>query len=134
MPYLYSARRYAASVRTIREVAAEAQRELDGFGWYAWVFVNVDPDGDRAREGAARMMGGNYNQDFREMVDNVAAAGTPDEVVDKLTVFVEAGARHFIFMPAAGPGGDGDAIMRRVLEDVMPRVRERAATLGTPPD
>jgi probable F420-dependent oxidoreductase len=134
MPYLYSARRYAASVQTIREVAADAQRGLDGFGWYAWVFVNVDPDGGRAREGAARTMGGNYNQDFREMVDNVAAAGTPEEVIDKLTAFVEAGARHFVFMPAPGPDGDADAIVGRLLDDVMPQVRERAATLRTAPD
>jgi probable F420-dependent oxidoreductase len=134
MPYLYSARRYAASVRTIREAAAEAERGLDGFAWYAWVFVNIDPDGARAREGAARTMGGNYNQDFREMVDNVAAAGTPEEVVDKLTAFVEAGARHFIFMPAPGPDGDGDAIVGRLLDDVMPQVRERASRLTMLPD
>jgi len=134
MPYLYSARRYAASVQTIRDVAGEAQRGLDGFGWYAWVFVNVDPDGGRAREGAARTMGGNYNQDFREMVDNVAAAGTPEEVVDKLTAFVQAGARHFVFMPAPGPDGDGDAIVRRLLDDVMPEVRARAARIETAQD
>ncbi len=134
MPYLYSARRYAASVQTIREAAAEAERGLDGFGWYAWVFVNVDPDSARAREGAARTMGGNYNQDFREMVDNVAAAGTPGEVVDKLTSFVEAGARHFIFMPAPGHDGDADAIVRRLLDDVMPQVRERASRLTMLPD
>ena len=51
MPYLYSARRYAASAETVRRVAAEAGRDLDGFGWYLFVFVNVDPDGDRARDG-----------------------------------------------------------------------------------
>jgi len=134
MPYLYSARRYAASVQTIREVAGGAQRALDGFGWYAWVFVNVDPDGGRAREGAARTMGGNYNQDFREMVDNVAAAGTPEEVADKLTAFVEAGARHFVFMLAPGSDGDGDAIVRRLLDDVMPEVRARAARIETAQD
>jgi len=133
-PYLYSARRYAASVQRIREMAAEAQRGLDGFGWYAWVFVNVDPDGARARDGAAQTMGGNYNQDFREMVDNVAAAGTPEEVIDKLSAFVEAGARHFVFMPAPGADGDADAIVKVLLDDVMPQVRERAARLRTAPD
>ena len=125
MPYLYSARRYAASVETIQEYASDAGRDLDDFGWYAWVFVNVHADGDRAREGAARTMGGSYDQDFREMVANVAVAGTPDEVTDKLVAFVDAGARHFIFMPAAGPDGDADAIVHGLLDDVVPRVRER---------
>ena len=124
MPYLYSPRRYAASVETIRAAAADAGRDLTGFGWYAWVFVNVDPDGDRAREGAARTMGGSYHQDFTQMVDNVAAAGTPDEVQRKLEAFVDAGARHFIFMPAAGPDGNPDRIVRALIDDVMPAVRE----------
>src|SRR5438105_14893349 len=56
MPYLYSPRRYAASVDTIRERAADAGRDLADFGWYLFVFVNVDPDGSRAREGAARAL------------------------------------------------------------------------------
>jgi alkanesulfonate monooxygenase SsuD/methylene tetrahydromethanopterin reductase-like flavin-dependent oxidoreductase (luciferase family) len=72
-------------------------------------------------------MGGTYDQDFRAMVDNVAAAGTPDEVTDKVTAFVEAGARHFVFLPAPGPDGDQEAVVHRLLDDVMPRVRARAS-------
>jgi len=127
MPYLYSPRRYAASVDTIRERAAGVGRDLADFGWYLFVFVNVDPDGTRAREGAARALGGTYDQDFRHMVDSVAAAGTPAEVTDKLVAFIEAGARHFIFAPAAGPDGDADATVRRLVEEVVPRVRERTS-------
>ena len=106
MPYLYSPRRYAASVEVIRRTADSRGRELDDFGWYAFVFVNVDDDGDRARENAARSIGGNYNQDFGKMIDHVAAAGTPQEVADKLSAFATSGVRHFIFAPASGPDGD----------------------------
>lgn len=124
MPYLYSPRRYAESVRTIGAVAADAGRDLDGFGWYAFVFVNVDDDGDRAREQAARSMGGTYSQDFGQMVDSVAAAGTAAEVAQKLVAFVAAGARHFVFLPA----GDAGSIVPRVLDDVVPRVREECGS------
>lgn len=126
MPYLYSPRRYAASVETIRAYAADAGRDLSDFAWYAFVFVNVEPDGDRARQEAARTMGGTYDQDFRAMVDNVAAAGTPDEVTRKLVAFVDAGARHFIFMPAPGTG-DSEAIVHRLLDEVVPAVREQVS-------
>jgi probable F420-dependent oxidoreductase len=125
LPYLYSARRYAASVETIRRIATDAGRDLSGFGWYAFVFVNIDADGDRAREGAARTLGATYDQDFRVLVDRVAVAGTPNEVRQKLNDFVDAGARHFVFMPAAGPGGDPDRIVHRLLDDVIPAVRGR---------
>jgi len=127
MPYLYSPGRYARSVAAIEGFAANAGRDLRDFGWYVFVFVNVDADGDAAREGAARAMGANYDQDFREMVDRVAVAGTPEEVTDKLVAFARAGARHFVFAPAPGPAGDAQVIVRRLLDDVVPRVRERAA-------
>jgi probable F420-dependent oxidoreductase len=112
-PYLYSPRRYAASVETVRAVAAERGRDLGEFGWYVWVFLNIDPDGDAAREQAARSMGGTYDQDFRAMVDSVAAAGTADEVLAKLAAFYDAGARHFVFA------------------HVIPGLRKHAQTTGS---
>ena len=124
MPYLYSPRRYAASVGTIRTEAERIGRDLSDFEWLAFVFVNVDTDGDRARELAANTMGGTYSQDFRAMVDNVAAAGTPPEVTAKLCAFVDAGARHFIFKTAAGAHDvDDSEIVRLLIDEVLPDVR-----------
>ncbi len=130
IPYLYSPRRYAASVETVRAVAAERGRDLDEFGWYVWVFLNIDPDGDAAREQAARSMGGTYDQDFRAMVDSVAAAGTAGEVLAKLMAFYDAGARHFVFSPATAAADPGPVI-DRLLGDVVPALREHARTTGS---
>jgi len=125
MPYLYSPRRYASSVSRIRELADDAGRDLRLFEWYAFVFVNIDQDGQRARQEAATMMGGTYDQDFAGMVDNVAAAGTSDEVVEKIVQYVAAGARHFVFLPATTRTGGFDSIARMLNQDIMPRVRAR---------
>jgi len=125
-PYLYSARRYASSVETVKSAAEEAGRDLSDFGWYVWVFLNVNPDGDAAREQAARSMGGTYDQDFRSMVDNVAAAGTSDEVTEKLKAFHDAGARHFVFSPATA-GADPQGTLDGLFGDVVPALREYAA-------
>jgi probable F420-dependent oxidoreductase len=125
MPYLYSPRRYATSVATIRRMAAEAGRDLSGFGWYAFVFVNVDRDPDRARAGAARMLGTTYDQDFAAMIDRVAVAGTSSEVRDELARLVDAGARHLVFAPAAEAGTDTGVILHRLLDEVMPAVVAR---------
>ena len=100
-------------------------RDLRDFGWYVFVFVNIDDDGTRAREEAARFLGGNYDQDFRAMLDRVAAAGTADEVTNTLSAFVDAGVRHFVFTPAA-PAANHDHIVRCLLDEVIPAVRERA--------
>ena len=121
-PYLYSARRYGDSVETIRQVAAHAGRDLTDFQWCVWVFVNVDEDGDAARDAAARTLGGTYHQDFRAMIDGVAAAGTPAEVTTKLRAFVDAGVRHFVFAPATA-GDDPRRVLDRLVDDVIPAVR-----------
>jgi probable F420-dependent oxidoreductase len=120
MPYLYSPERYARSVATIRAEAADAGRDLDGFGWYAFVFTNVDPDGEVAREGAAAAVGGTYDQDMRAMVDRVTAAGTPAEVTATLQRFLDAGVDHFVFCPM---GQDHGLIRTRLLEEVLPALQ-----------
>jgi probable F420-dependent oxidoreductase len=124
-PYMYSPRRYAASVATIRQAATDAGRDLSGFQWCVWVFLNVNPDGDIAREEAAHMMGGTYSQDFRAMIDSVAAAGTTSEVTAKLRAFYDAGARHFIFV-AATAGNDQRPVLDRLFAEVVPVLHEHA--------
>ncbi len=77
------------------------------------------------REQAARSMGGTYDQDFRAMVDNVAAAGTPAEVLDKLKAFYDAGARHFVFSPATA-GADPRPVIDRLFDELVPALQEYA--------
>jgi probable F420-dependent oxidoreductase len=123
-PYLYSPRRYAASVATIRQLAIDAGRDLARFQWCVFVFLNINPDGDLAREEAARTMGGTYHQDFRPMIDSVAAAGTASEVTATLRRFYDAGARHFVFL-AATAGADQGPVLDRLCAEVIPALREQ---------
>jgi probable F420-dependent oxidoreductase len=129
-PYMYSPRRYAESVAVIKSAAGEAGRDLDGFSWCVWVFLNINPDGDTAREEAAQTMGGTYNQDFSRMIDSVAAAGTSAEVTAKLCAFYDAGARHFVFH-AATAGADQRPVLDRLFAEVVPALHEHAAATAT---
>ena len=122
LPYLYSPERYAASVATVRATAEGAGRDLDAFEWLVWVFVNIADDGEEAREQAARSLGGTYSQDFRAMIDRVAAAGTADEVTARLVAFHDAGARHFVFSIASGDG-PRQPVVDRLLSEVVPELR-----------
>jgi probable F420-dependent oxidoreductase len=123
MPYLYSPRRYAESVAVIREHAERGGRSLDRFEWCAFVFVGLHADGEQARADTARFLGGTYRQDFRSMVEHVAAVGDVDEVTASLQQFVDAGARHLIFAPASPDPG---ATIERLFDDVVPRLRAAA--------
>ncbi len=122
MPYLYSPRRYADSVETIRATAASDGRDLTGFEWFAFVFVNINADGDRAREEAAQFLGGTYSSgDFAAMIERVAAAGTAEQVTATLQAFVDAGARHLVFTPMVR--GDARPLLDTLVGDVLPRLR-----------
>lgn len=99
MPYLYSAERYARSVDTIQQAAESRGRSLDRFLWMAYVMVSVDGDHERARQRATQFLGSTYAQDFSQFVDRVAIAGSVETVVDRLTEFVQAGARHLVLLP-----------------------------------
>jgi probable F420-dependent oxidoreductase len=123
MPYLYSARRYAESVRTIRGLADEAGRDLTTFEWLAFVFVNVDDDGDKAKAETAQFLGGTYRQDFEKMLSHIAVAGTPHEVVAGLADFVRAGATHLVFTPATRTRTRSESVAARLANEIVPRVR-----------
>jgi alkanesulfonate monooxygenase SsuD/methylene tetrahydromethanopterin reductase-like flavin-dependent oxidoreductase (luciferase family) len=125
-PYLYSPSRYASSAATITQLAAEHDRDLSGFGWFVWVFVSIEEDGDHAREVAARSLGGTYGQDLRAMIDRVAAAGTVAEVTEKLCAFYDAGARHFVFAPMV-EGGDPTRLLDKLFGEVVPALKEHAS-------
>jgi alkanesulfonate monooxygenase SsuD/methylene tetrahydromethanopterin reductase-like flavin-dependent oxidoreductase (luciferase family) len=112
LPFLYSPERYASSVTTIKEHAASIGRDLTGFRWLCWVYVAMDDDPDVARQKGAEVIGGAQVGDgsrFQSLLDRVAAAGTPEQVHEKLQRYVEAGAEHLILVPCER---DNESLLR----------------------
>lgn len=120
-PYLYSPRAYAESVQRIRAVAEEAGRDLSCFEWMVFLFASVRDDPEAAKDELVSFLGGTYRQDFRQMIERVAAAGRPDEVAARVQEYVDLGVRHIVF---AVPGSDDRVgAMERIVTEVVPRVR-----------
>jgi alkanesulfonate monooxygenase SsuD/methylene tetrahydromethanopterin reductase-like flavin-dependent oxidoreductase (luciferase family) len=125
MPYLYSPERYARSVATIRAEAERVQRSLVDFAWYAYIFVSLDDDEAQARRAAVDFLGGTYRNDFGDMLDRVACVGTVEQVTDRLTSFVDAGAEHLVLVPC-GPAPQESA--RRLLTEVRPAMKTQVSS------
>ena len=125
MPYLYSARRYADSVRSIRDFAQQAGRDLSGFDWFAYLFVNVARQGSEARRKATQLLSQRYGRDVTDMLDSIATVGSPNEVVEKIGLLAEAGARHFVFSPCDAPEDQGQSI-ELLLDSVIPQFTRAA--------
>lgn len=127
MPYLYSPNRYRRSVQRVRDHAEASGRSLDGFGWCLFLPFCIAADGPKARRTAAEFLGGTYRQDFTELVPRVTAAGTLGEVIDRLTEYVVAGARHLVLLSC--DRGAAVAQAELVLREVLPEVRRRVDPL-----
>ncbi len=125
MPYFYSARAYAESVRAITELAAIAERDLSAFHWYNYTFVLLDDNESRARERAARFLGagfrGDPGQDYALLVDKVAAVGNTATVTGRLQSYVDAGVRRFILVPLTS-GEERVEMISRLLDEVAPNL------------
>lgn len=115
MPYLYSPERYASSVAAVRDEAKRIGRDLAGFAWFAHVFVSLDENAARARADAAAFLGGTYRSEFDAMVDRVACAGNPQQVLDRIRAFVDAGVEHFVFVPCSRPQDTAQRLLTEIL-------------------
>jgi probable F420-dependent oxidoreductase len=118
MPYLLSPAAYARSVHTIREEAARAGRDLSGFEWMLYLYTSIRADGEQARAEVGNFLGRAYGDHPAGMLDRIAPAGTPDEMVHRLQEYVDAGVRHFIVSPATR--GDTLEAITLAANEVLP--------------
>ena len=112
-----SARRFGETVQRIRDATAELGRPAPWwFGLSMW--CGLGSDGDRARELLGRRMQALYGQP-PEKFQHVTAAGTPEQVAEKLAPFVAAGAGNLTIVTVAESVHDGidlAAEVRRLLQ------------------
>ena len=69
-------------MRTISSDAEANGRDLTGFEWMLFTYCSIRRDGDRARDDVAQFLGRAYGDKPAAMLERIAPAGTPDEVVD----------------------------------------------------
>jgi probable F420-dependent oxidoreductase len=98
MPYMVSPAQLADGLGMIASQTTTAgQRPIRGalLCWSA-----VDADGRAARRTAVDALGALYQQDFTPLLGSYIPAGTPAEVADRLSEYIDAGARSVLFAPA----------------------------------
>lgn len=99
LPYFYSPERYRASVARITALAREAGRDLAGFQWAHYAFISIADTREEAAAIAAARLGGRYSSraEMASIVGSYCILGPVQECIKQIEVYVEAGARHFIF-------------------------------------
>jgi probable F420-dependent oxidoreductase len=99
MPYLFTPERYAESLKIIDALASERKRDMSRFTPYTFVFIAVGDSHEKAHRVAVENLSSRYHQPFETLVERYCAVGTPQECVERLQRFAEAGARHLILSP-----------------------------------
>lgn len=121
LPYLYTPEQMSDSLAKVNQYAADFGRtdRVDGaiFCWGA-----VDRDGAVARRAAIDTVSATYKQDFEPLASRYLVFGTPQQVIDRLLEYRDAGAQTVIF--SSPPGEQFRTNATLLAEEVLPALRE----------
>lgn len=122
-PYLFTPRRIKSSNETVRRIAAEAGRDLDGFQWGLNQPTSISHDREEAMGLAVSNVGERYVTPERSAEDIAKAlcvAGTPEDCVKAVEERIDAGVEH-INLGFLAPGPDSlYQQMELFSQEVMP--------------
>ena len=99
-PYLFTVRRLRRSNEAIREIAAEAGRDLTGFHWGLNQPTSIMEDPEQALALAVENVGQRYVTPERSAEDIARAlciSGTPEDCVQAIQERIDAGVREINF-------------------------------------
>ena len=102
--HMCSAEMYGANLAAMRQHATAAGRERAPFLTAAFLFTILDDDYDAALERAANLLQMIYNRPFRDAARKYCLLGRPEDCLEQLQGFVDAGCRHFVLSPLMDAG------------------------------
>lgn len=121
LPYMYSPEQLASSMAAVREQTEQFGRKPDDVRGAIYLWGGVDPVGE-SRQWVIDFVSQVYQQDFTPLADQYLVHGTPQQVVDRIGQYAEAGAESVIFAPV-GPPDRRAEIVDTFASDVLPQLR-----------
>ena len=125
-PYLFTVRRLKATNETIRQMAAEAGRDLEGFHWGLNQPTAISQDREEALGLAVANVGQRYvtaDRSAEDIAQALCVTGTPQDCVQAVEERVEAGVRDFNFSFLADNSTQLFNQMEMFAKQVIPHFR-----------
>jgi probable F420-dependent oxidoreductase len=120
MSYVVTPDMYRQGLEKIATAASEAARTFDrGFGTAHLLFARIDDTYEKALDAATVSLSQRYAMDFRKAAQRYCALGTPQDVVETIFKFQQAGVRHLI-LDFVGPYEERDQQIERFAAEAMP--------------
>jgi alkanesulfonate monooxygenase SsuD/methylene tetrahydromethanopterin reductase-like flavin-dependent oxidoreductase (luciferase family) len=127
-PSMYTVKRYAQSVETIRGHAAELGRDLDGFHWGYHITAGVSDNPARDRLATLEILHQRAHPMNPAAFERVTTFGDADSVTEEMVAFVDAGVRHFVFTTHLG---NIIGFAETMLGEILPRLERHAASVAS---
>jgi probable F420-dependent oxidoreductase len=125
-PYLFTVRRIKASNDTVRQMAAEAGRDLSRFHWGLNQPTAIGENSQKALDVAVAHVGQRYVTPERSAEDIARAlcvTGNPEECIRAVQERIDAGVRDFIFGFLSGSPVEMFQQMELFAREVMPHFK-----------
>lgn len=117
--HMCAAEKYRENLELIETTAREAGRSGVPFTPAAFLFTFLEDDYAVAHEKASSLLGMIYARDFREASKKYCLLGRPEDCLEQMRAFAQAGCRHFILAPLSDPG----AFAERAAAEILPGLR-----------
>ncbi|WIM12227.1 LLM class flavin-dependent oxidoreductase [Enhydrobacter sp.] len=120
MSYVVTPDMFRRGLAKIAAAAEEAGRVFErGFGTAHLLFTCIDDTYEKALDAATISLSQRYAMDFRKAAERYCALGSPQQVVETILRFHEAGVRHVI-LDFVGPYEQRDRQTERFAAEAFP--------------
>jgi probable F420-dependent oxidoreductase len=116
--HMASPEMYRDNLVAIQQHAAEAGRGNRDFETWTFIFTLLDDNYDAALDRAAGFLENLYRVPFRDAARKYCLLGRPEDCLEQMQRFVDAGSRGFIFSPLQDPAVCAEQLAASVLPEM----------------
>jgi probable F420-dependent oxidoreductase len=121
--YLVSSRRLQEALQHIHALAPTYGREPASIQGGMLLFTVIAKDYETGKRMAIANLSRRYNQPFDTLVDRYCVFGTPEQCLEKLQTFINAGMSHLV-LSFTCPAEQVPEQLERSARELLPRLRQ----------
>jgi len=120
--YLVSSHRLREAVHQIQDLAPTYGRHPADMQGGMLLFTTIAKDYDTAKQMAIAHLSRRYNQPFENLVDRYCALGTPEQCLEKIQAYIDAGMSNLAFSFTC-PAAQVSEQIEWCAAELLPRLR-----------
>lgn len=122
--YLVSSERLREAMQKLQDFAPTYGRDSGDIQGGMMLFTAIANDYETAKQMAIANLSRRYNQPFDNLVDRYCIIGTPDQCLEKLQLYIDAGMSNLVFGFTCPPDQIPEQL-ERCAKDIMPYLHHR---------